>query len=174
MGLLVVLIEFQSKNSQCETQAGPGLGKRSWCGEGLSSHLSDNALSPFRLYCSGLSVNPGARIAYIDVVGRRCWRSGCRQAANGEMAETNPVHIVEQVGVSMYEKTFQEANPDLTTTSRLKQWYMVQFRGYTVVQCREIPKVTPMGRLTYDCLWQLRAPEGRKEALHVSKTGTKR
>ncbi len=43
------------------------------------------------------------------------------------------------------------------TSSRLRAWYLVQFRGYKVMQCKEIPKVTKLGRLTYECHWHLRA-----------------
>lgn len=51
-----------------------------------------------------------------------------------------------------------EPNPrELTTSSRLRAWYMVQFRGYTVAQFREIPRVTRLGRLTYENRWLLRA-----------------
>lgn len=47
--------------------------------------------------------------------------------------------------------------PEMKTSSRIKAWYLVQFRGYTVTQRREIPKVTRLGRLTYECQWHLRA-----------------
>ncbi len=43
------------------------------------------------------------------------------------------------------------------TSSRLRVWYLVQFRGYKVTQCKETPRVTKLGRLTYECLWHLRA-----------------
>ena len=62
---------------------------------------------------------------------------------------------------------------ELTTTSRLKTWYMVQFKGYTVVQRREVPRVTTLGRLTYDSLWQLRAPEGSGNGEGLSREGSK-
>lgn len=55
-----------------------------------------------------------------------------------------------------------EPNKELTTSSRMKTWFMVQFKGYTVVQQREVPKVTPLGRLTYENLWHLRSPQGTK------------
>lgn len=41
------------------------------------------------------------------------------------------------------------------TSSRLRAWYLVQFRGYKVTQRREIPMVTKLGRLTYVCHWHL-------------------
>lgn len=50
----------------------------------------------------------------------------------------------------------QPALLELTTTSRLRAWYMVHFRGFTVAQHREIPKVTRLGRLTYEYRWLLR------------------
>lgn len=46
---------------------------------------------------------------------------------------------------------------EVTTSSRLWAWYMVQFRGYIVAQRREVPRVTRLGRLTYECRWHLRA-----------------
>ena len=46
------------------------------------------------------------------------------------------------------------------TSSRLRAWYLVRFRGYTVTQRKEIPKVTRLGRLTYECQWYLRAEIG--------------
>lgn len=42
------------------------------------------------------------------------------------------------------------------TSSRLRAWYLVQFRRYNVVQHREIPRVTRLGRLTYENQWILR------------------
>lgn len=45
---------------------------------------------------------------------------------------------------------------DAYTTSWMKKWFMVQFQGYEVVREREVPKVTPQGRLTYECRWYLR------------------
>lgn len=51
----------------------------------------------------------------------------------------------------------QPAPREFTTTSRLWAWYMVQFRGFIVAQHREIPKVTRLGRLTYEQSWLLRA-----------------
>lgn len=49
-----------------------------------------------------------------------------------------------------------EKPSDEYTTSRMKKWYMVQFKGYEVVDEREVPKVTSQGRLTYECRWYLR------------------
>ena len=46
------------------------------------------------------------------------------------------------------------------TTSRMKKWFMVQFKGYEVVKEREVPKVTSQGRLTYESRWYLRPVEG--------------
>lgn len=45
---------------------------------------------------------------------------------------------------------------EVTTSSRLRAWYLVHFRGYAVAQCKEVPKVTRLGRLTYECRWLLR------------------
>lgn len=44
---------------------------------------------------------------------------------------------------------------EMRTSSRLRVWYLVQFRGYKVTQCKEVPKVTKLGRLTYECHWHL-------------------
>ncbi len=41
------------------------------------------------------------------------------------------------------------------TSSRLRAWYLVQFRGYKVTHRKEIPMVTKLGRLTYECHWHL-------------------
>lgn len=60
----------------------------------------------------------------------------------------------------MIDSTLEHAPRELTTSSWMKQWYMVQFKGYTIVQRREVPKVTRLGRLTYESLWQLRSPSG--------------
>lgn len=49
------------------------------------------------------------------------------------------------------------AHLELITSSRLRAWYMVHFRGFTVAQHREVPKVTRLGRLTYEYQWLLRA-----------------
>lgn len=57
----------------------------------------------------------------------------------------------------MSEQTSQTTPDDVTTSSRLRAWYMVRFRGYTVAQCREVPRITRLGRLTYECRWHLRA-----------------
>ena len=57
----------------------------------------------------------------------------------------------------MLDQSPQSAYDDITTSSRLKAWYMVQFRGYTIAQRREFPMVTRLGRLTYECRWLLRA-----------------
>lgn len=46
---------------------------------------------------------------------------------------------------------------EMKTSSRLRAWYLVRFRGYTVTQRKEVPKVTRLGRLTYECQWHLRA-----------------
>lgn len=46
------------------------------------------------------------------------------------------------------------------TSSWLRAWYLVRFRGYTVTQRKEIPKVTRLGRLTYEYQWHLRAGIG--------------
>ncbi len=46
---------------------------------------------------------------------------------------------------------------DAYTTSRMKKWFMVQFKGYEVVDEREVPRVTSQGRLTYECRWYLRS-----------------
>jgi hypothetical protein len=58
----------------------------------------------------------------------------------------------------MSEKKSPTAPVEVMTASRIRAWYMVQFRGYTVAQCREVPRVSRLGRLTYSCLWHLRAP----------------
>lgn len=52
----------------------------------------------------------------------------------------------------------QQPDPlEYTTRSRLRAWYLVQFRGFVVAQRREIPKVTRLGRLTYEQSWILRS-----------------
>jgi hypothetical protein len=61
----------------------------------------------------------------------------------------------------MSKNTPQSTHLELTTSSRLRAWYMVQFRGYTVAQRREVPKVTRLGRLTYEYRWLLRATRAR-------------
>lgn len=66
---------------------------------------------------------------------------------------------------TMAKTDTREPNHELTTSSRMKTWFMVQFKGYTVIQQREVPKVTPLGRLTYENLWQLRSPQ--RENVHT-------
>ena len=56
----------------------------------------------------------------------------------------------------MSEQSYQATPDEVTTSSRLWAWYLVQFRGYTVAQCREVPRITRLGRLTYECRWLLR------------------
>lgn len=63
----------------------------------------------------------------------------------------------------MSEGESTKSPEEFVTTSRVKTWFMVQFKGYQVVERREVPKVTRQGRLTYDCFWQLRPHEGLKE-----------
>lgn len=69
--------------------------------------------------------------------------------------------------------TINAASEHSTTTSRVKRWYLVRFKGYTVVQCREIPKMNWFGQLTYMYNWTLRPPEGvaRKPARAGERAG---
>lgn len=73
----------------------------------------------------------------------------------------------------MAQKSILMPEAELTTSSRVKTWFMVQFKGYTVVQRREIPRVTRLGRLTYDSLWQLKSPDGEKPEPWAGKAGAK-
>lgn len=57
----------------------------------------------------------------------------------------------------MSEKHSQRTHAEVMTTSRLRAWYMVHFRGYTVAQCREVPRLSRFGHLRYECHWLLRA-----------------
>ena len=45
---------------------------------------------------------------------------------------------------------------DNYTTSWMKKWFMVRFKGYEVVEEREVPKISRHGRLTYESRWYLR------------------
>jgi hypothetical protein len=60
----------------------------------------------------------------------------------------------------VFESLLAISEYDLTTSSRVRTWYMVRFKGYTILQRREVPRVTRTGRLTYDYLWDLRPPAG--------------
>lgn len=73
----------------------------------------------------------------------------------------------------LYNDSPPQSSDDLTTSSRMRTWFMVQFKGYTVVQRREVPRVTRLGRLTYASLWQLRPPNGAKETGSPQKDGAK-
>lgn len=57
----------------------------------------------------------------------------------------------------MSNDLYTSETSETRTSSRLRAWYLVHFRGYKVTQCNEIPKVTKLGRLTYECHWHLRA-----------------
>ena len=57
----------------------------------------------------------------------------------------------------MIVETSHATPNEVTTSSRFWAWYMVQFRGYTVAQRREVPRITRLGRLTYESRWLLRA-----------------
>jgi len=46
---------------------------------------------------------------------------------------------------------------DIVTSSRLRAWYLAGVKGYAIVEQEEIPRVTRLGRLTYECRWHLRA-----------------
>ena len=69
-----------------------------------------------------------------------------------------------------YDDASQRVCGEMTTSSRLRTWYMVQFKGYTVVQRREVPRMT-LGRLTYGSLWQLRPPNGAGDSAATRKDG---
>ena len=73
----------------------------------------------------------------------------------------------------MVQKSAKLSTVEVTSYSRVKTWFMVQFKGYTVVQHREIPRVTRLGRLTYDNLWQLQSCGEEKQGASSGKSGAK-